>query len=176
MTEMHGWNSKTLLFGAATLKVRLEQAWTIGLRAVRAVPLWIARIMTPRSPLLRVVAACSLFGLAAFASAKQSNLIPEPASHGGAIRIGSSPEAVGLSVFGSPRRALADDTTHAANTSPEHPTSTRFVMQRFAQSSSSCSATNETGSQHCSITCNPPDGAYCANASGGGTPTCECRH
>lgn len=39
---------------------------------------------------------------------------------------------------------------------------------------SSCSATNEVGDR-CSITCPPGQAASCANASGAGTPSCECR-
>ena len=49
-----------------------------------------------------------------------------------------------------------------------------FLMSSVSWAGSSCSATNDNGDAQCSITCSEGQAAQCSNATGSGTPTCEC--
>lgn len=48
------------------------------------------------------------------------------------------------------------------------------VDEEPIESGGFCSATNDNGDASCSISCPPGESADCADATGSGTPTCEC--
>jgi hypothetical protein len=49
-----------------------------------------------------------------------------------------------------------------------------LAVASSASAQSSCSATNDNNDQTCSITCATGQSALCSNATGGGTPSCQC--